>query len=167
MPRNERVAVTTVESKKGESVKSIAEGFGLSARQLSLYNPNLKRLPSGNLAAGQTVLVPTEAVALAAAPVPDPAIERYSSQKTGTTHVVKSGETLGMIAAKYHTTRAALMHTNGLRRGIVFPGQSLVIRTEAGTREVASRQSGSHKEGESGKRRTKKPGRRDSGSRKS
>jgi LysM repeat protein len=41
---------------------------------------------------------------------------------------VKSGETLGAIAKKYHTTTAALMRANGLRRALIFPGQSLVVR---------------------------------------
>ena len=39
-------------------------------------------------------------------------------------HVVRSGETLGGIALKYHTTTATLMRSNGLRRPLIFPGQS-------------------------------------------
>ena len=118
-------------SKKGESFASIARREGIGARQLTLYNPTLKVLKSGNLAPGQTVLVPTAAVASAAVAVPDPSIERYSSSKSSVMHVVKTGETLGGIAKKYHTTTAVLMKRNGLRRAIIFPGQSLVVAAKA------------------------------------
>jgi len=40
---------------------------------------------------------------------------------------VKSGETLGGIAKKYHTSSDALMRANGLKRPLIFPGQSLVV----------------------------------------
>jgi membrane-bound lytic murein transglycosylase D len=131
LPKSERTAISTVESKKGQSLESIARKNGISARQLSAFNPKLRILKSGNLAPGQTLLVPTVAVATAAAIVPDPSIERYSSSRGSTTHVVRSGESLGSIAKKYHTTTAALMRANGLRRPLIFPGQSLVIRGQA------------------------------------
>ena len=131
LPKSERTAISTVESKKGQSLESIARKNGISARQLSAFNPKLRILKSGNLAPGQTLLVPTVAVATAAAIVPDPSIERYSSSRGSATHVVRSGETLGSIAKKYHTTTAALMRANGLRRPLIFPGQSLAIRGQA------------------------------------
>ena len=127
LPKSERLGTRTMASKKGESFASIARREGIGARQLALYNPSLKVLKSGNLAPGQAVLVPTAAVASAALAVPDPSIERYSSSRSSTMHVVKSGETLGGIAKRYHTTTAVLMKRNGLRRAIIFPGQSLVV----------------------------------------
>jgi LysM repeat protein len=123
-------------SKKGESNESIARKAGISARQIVVYNPTLKRLKSGNLAPGQTVLVPTAAVVAASVAVPDPSIERYGSSRS-TMHVVKSGETLGAIAKRYHTTTASLMRANGLRRPLIFPGQSLVVHTTS--RSVAKK----------------------------
>jgi peptidoglycan lytic transglycosylase D len=128
LSKTERTATSAVESKKGQSLESIARKNGISARQLAAFNPKLRILKSGNLAPGQTLLVPTVAVATAAAIVPDPSIERYSSSRGSATHVVRSGETLGGIAKKYHTTTAALMRANGLRRPLIFPGQSLIIR---------------------------------------
>lgn len=73
----ERTAVTIVMTKKGQSMASIARPHGLSARQLGWYNPKAARLKSGNLAAGQTLLVPTRETVLAAADVPNPSLERY------------------------------------------------------------------------------------------
>lgn len=127
LPARERRGLVTVVSKKGESVASIARKHGLSTAQLALFNPKVKRLKSGNLAPGQTVLVPAASVAAAASSVPDPSIERYSTSRRNVTHVVRSGETLSGIAKRYHTTTAALMRANGLRRAMIFPGQSLVV----------------------------------------
>jgi peptidoglycan lytic transglycosylase D len=131
LPSGMRSAFTTTESKKNQSVSSIAQKNGLTARQLAIFNPNLKRLKSGNLVPGQTVLVPTAAVVSAATNAPDPSIERYSSSRTRVLHVVKAGETLGSIAKKYHTSTAALMKANGLKRAILFPGQSIVVGSKA------------------------------------
>ncbi len=147
LPKEDRVATSTVESKKGQSLESIARKNGVSVRQLSAFNPKLRTLKSGNLAPGQTVLVPTVAVASAAAIVPDPAIERYSSSKTSAIHVVRSGETLGGIAKKYNTTTGALMRANGLRRPLIFPGQSLVVRGGApkpAAKQLAAKSSSKH-----------------------
>ena len=128
LPKSEKRGIWTVVSKKGESLGSIAKGEGLNARQIGLYNPKLKVLKSGNLAPGQTVIIPSVDVARAAVNVPDPAVERYGSSVRGvSTHVVKSGETLSAIAKKYHTSSDALMRANGLKRPLIFPGQSLVV----------------------------------------
>src|SRR6185503_13450688 len=128
LPKSERLGMWTVTSKKGESVATIARREGLNARQLLLYNPKLKLLKSGNLAPGQSVIVPTAAVASAAVHVPDPAIERYGPSTASATHVVRAGETLSGIAKKYGTTTAVLMKTNGLKRPLIFAGQSLIVK---------------------------------------
>jgi membrane-bound lytic murein transglycosylase D len=73
----DRTSLTRVKSRKGESMASIARKHGLTAKKLGWYNPRVARLKSGNLVAGQTILVPTVAVASAARDVPNPAIERY------------------------------------------------------------------------------------------
>jgi membrane-bound lytic murein transglycosylase D len=132
LPSAAHTAYKTVESKKGQSVASVANKNGLTAQQLAMFNPKIKRLKSGNLVPGQVVLVPTAAVAAAATNAPDPAIEHYGSSRTRVLHVVKSGETLGSLAKKYHTSTSALMKMNGLKRAIVFPGQSIVVGTRRG-----------------------------------
>jgi len=137
LPPSERKGLSTVVSKKGDNDASIAKKAGIATRQIAVFNPKLRHLKSGNLAAGQTILVPTGAVVAASVAVPDPSIERYGSSHS-TMHVVKSGETLGAIAKKYHTTTASLMRANGLRRPLIFPGQSLVVRSSS--RSVAKKQ---------------------------
>ena len=73
----ERTAFKSVTTKKGESMASIARAHGLTAKQLGWYNPKVVRLKSGNLAAGQKILVPALETARAAADVPNPSLERY------------------------------------------------------------------------------------------
>ncbi len=79
------VAVTRVKSKTGESMASIARKHAMTSKQLGWYNPKAVRLKSGNLAAGQVILVPSKAVVSAARDVPNPAIERYPRRARSTT----------------------------------------------------------------------------------
>jgi peptidoglycan lytic transglycosylase D len=131
LPKSERVGLSTIETRKGQSMASIAKKDGITARALATYNPHAKRLKSGNLVPGQSLIVPTATVVADALSVPDPAIERYGSSRSTTMHVVRSGETLSGIAKRYHTTTAALMRTNHLKRALIFPGQSLVVHAGA------------------------------------
>jgi LysM repeat protein len=139
LPKSDRTALVAVESKKGQSLASIAAKNDISARQLAVYNPSLRALKSGNLAPGQTVLIPTEAVVAAATAAPDPAIEHWgsASSKSVTTHVVRSGESLGSIAKKYHTTTAAIMRANGMKHAVIFPGQSIVVKSSSSSKHAA------------------------------
>lgn len=72
-----RVAVLRMQSRKGESMTSIAQKHGITARQLGWFNPRAEKLKSGNLRAGQIILMPTRATLSAAFDVPNPSIEKY------------------------------------------------------------------------------------------
>jgi LysM repeat protein len=136
-----RIAYKMVTSKKGEYPETIAHRFGLTVKQLKQYNPKLEIVKkTGRLAVGQRVMVPTKAVVAAATDVPDPAIEIYSSSRRF--HVVKRGENLSTIARKYHTSTKALMSLNGLRRAMIFPGQSLVVAGGRSARPSSRRSRG-------------------------
>lgn len=126
LPQEERVGVKRVLTKKSDYPETVAERYGIRTKQVLLFNPKAERSKkTGRLAAGQVLLIPTAAVAAAATDAPDPSIERYSR---GTrTHVVRRGESLGLIAKHYHTTVKSIMALNGLKRSIIFPGQSLVV----------------------------------------
>lgn len=54
---------------------------------------------------------------------PDPAAEVFS------THVVRSGESLSVIARRYDTTVNDLMSLNNLNNYTIFVGQELIYRT--------------------------------------
>ena len=129
-----------VTSKKGERLADIASRSKLTAKQVAWFNPRLSVLKSGRLTTGQTILVPSAAVAAAARDVPDPAVERYGSNGGRvTTHVVRPGENLSIIARKRGTTVADLRRRNGLKKDVIFPGQTLIVRGgSAPTRRSAS-----------------------------
>jgi membrane-bound lytic murein transglycosylase D len=127
-PADVRAGLRSITTRKGQTVASIAQREGISAKQLAGFNPRLHRYKSGRLAPDQVVLVPSRAVIAAERVVPDPAIERYTSESRNPgVHVVKHGENLSTIAAHHHTTVKALMKANHLKRTIVFPGQSLAL----------------------------------------
>jgi membrane-bound lytic murein transglycosylase D len=140
MPKNARLGLFTVETKKGESFASIGRKKGVSARQLALFNPKVKKLKSGNLRAGTMLLVPSESVASASASIPDPDIERYgpSAGVATTTHLVKRGETLSGIAQRFGTSTATLMRLNGLKKPLIFAGQTLVVKGTAKASKATS-----------------------------
>jgi membrane-bound lytic murein transglycosylase D len=123
---DDRVGARTIVAEKNATWASIARKHKVSARAVSAYNPKVKANKStGRIASGTSILVPTAAVAAAALPVPDPAIERYGS---GTrTHVVRQGENLSVIAKRYRTSPAAIMRLNRLKKPLIFPGQELLV----------------------------------------
>ena len=132
LPGSDRSAYTRVLSKKGDTRVALARRAHITAKQLDWYNPKLEvAKKSGRVAAGQVVLVPSEAVVAAARDVPNPSIEIYGSSRAAVYHTVKSGETLGGIAKRYKTTTQAVMRLNGLRKSIIIPGQRLVVKGSA------------------------------------
>ena len=136
IPKAAKVATRVVESKKGDTVDRLAEKNRISSRSLIAFNPNLRRLkPSGRLAPGQAILIPSPSVASAALTVPDPSIEKYAGgSKRLKVHTVKRGETVRSIAGKYNTTPARIMNLNGMKRPVIFAGQSIVVSRTGATK---------------------------------
>ena len=105
---DERSGGVRVESKKGESMSSIARKHGISAKQLAWYNPKISRLKNGNLVAGQRIFVPTKATVSAAIEVPNPSIEKYPRRaKVGKKHVAKKHVTKKQVTKKHTTKKVA------------------------------------------------------------
>jgi membrane-bound lytic murein transglycosylase D len=129
IPETERRAFRTITSKAGETRAAVARRYDLSAAQLESFNPGVRSTRNGALVAGQSLRIPTRGVVEFARTVPDPSIERYGTTVRGArrTHVVRSGESLGVIARRYGTTVSALMRANGMRRDVIFPGQVILI----------------------------------------
>lgn len=76
-----RLALTRVESKKGQSMASIGRKYDLTARQLGWFNPKVAKLKSGALRARQVILVPRHDVVALARDVPNPSIEKYPARR--------------------------------------------------------------------------------------
>jgi len=150
LPASERQAFKRVTTKKGESLTSIAKRHNVQVRQLQWFNRKIAT-KKGRLVVGQTLLVPSGEVLLAALDVPDPSIERYGTSAASRggrgTHLVRRGETLGGIAKRYKTSVATLMRLNGLKRPVIYAGQSIVVRggsvasSRTSTKKVATRSS--------------------------
>lgn len=151
LPKAERTAYKRVLSKKGDTPAALARRNGIAAHQLKWYNPHLEvSRRTGRLVPGQVIIVPTEAVVAAAHDVPDPAVEIYGASRRGRTiyHTVRAGENLDRIARRYGTTSKAIMRLNGLRKSIIFPGQTLVVKaggSSAGHRAAKPSQAHSKK----------------------
>jgi membrane-bound lytic murein transglycosylase D len=130
----ERIPFEVVVTRKNESLASIARRYDISERQLTWYNRKISYVRRGKLTAGQKLLVPSPVVLAAAFDVPDPAVERYGSSRSASgrvVHVVKRGESLGTIARKYRTSSATLIRLNRLKKPIIYPGQSIIVRGSA------------------------------------
>lgn len=137
LPEGERRAVERVITRRGESMTTLARRHGVTVKQLGWYNPKVAKLKSGLLRTGQTLLIPSRAVVLAARDVPNPAIERYGTSARSTakrstagraTHTVRKGESLGVIAKRYGTTVKRLQSLNGMKGTAIRSGKKLRVR---------------------------------------
>jgi LysM repeat protein len=105
----------------GETLFRIAQRYGVSIQALALAN-NL--LNPGAIYPGQQLAIP-------GAGTPEPAVTpppaAGTTPATGT-HIVQSGETLGMIGARYGVSVAGIAQANALSNpSLIFSGQQLVI----------------------------------------
>ncbi|MGV3709445.1 MAG: transglycosylase SLT domain-containing protein [Gemmatimonas sp.] len=133
MPDESKIGYRSVKTTGSESSASIASKAGISSKQLAMYNPGLKSTKKGKLVSGQTVRVPTAQTVAAASSVPDPSIERYGTStvaatRSGAVHIVKRGESLGLIARRYKTTVANIKRLNNMRGDRVVAGQALRVK---------------------------------------
>jgi membrane-bound lytic murein transglycosylase D len=138
LPRPDRVATHSLETKRGDTPARLAREYGISESAIRAFNPGLRRLKSGRFAVGQRLLVPTVAVASAALDVPDPAIEKYPKSSTRVKiHTVKKGETVAAIARSFNTTPERIMSLNGLKKPMIFAGQTLIVSRVAKAKRKA------------------------------
>ncbi|MCP5079130.1 MAG: LysM peptidoglycan-binding domain-containing protein, partial [Psychromonas sp.] len=92
--------------RSGESLSVIAARYGTSSLVLKKHN----KLRSTSLAVGQKLKIPADASRL-------------------TTHKVRSGESLSIIAKRYGTTTSQIKSINKLRSSSLAIGQLLTIPT--------------------------------------
>ena len=96
---------------RGDTYYSIAREYKTTMNAIKEVNPGVD--PT-KLQLGQKINVPAPAASATARPRP-----------TGSTHVVKSGDTLGRIARKHKTTVDRLRAVNGLTSDRILVGQVL------------------------------------------
>lgn len=113
---------------RGETLTKIAAVYGTSARNLAdankLTNPNL-------ILIGQEILVPASSTGSAGSGGSSGSsggASASTSTRSGDYHVVKSGETIESIAAKYGGVSAAAIRTaNGIVGDTVYTGSRLFL----------------------------------------
>ncbi len=98
--------------RSGEVLGSIARRYGTSVREVQRLN----NLRGTLIRPGQRLIVRAPA---------RPTTQLASSANT---HVVKSGETLGVIAGRYRVSVHQLQQWNNLRGSTIYAGQNLVVR---------------------------------------
>lgn len=118
--------------KPGETLKSIANRYRVSTRELAnLNNLSVKEsIPAGTvllLPRGAGIRVPQKTVQTSIARVP-------SSNATGEmspdfiNHTVKRGESLWSISEQYNVTVQSLFKWNNLKRSQIMPGKQIRIK---------------------------------------
>jgi len=137
-------ATTHYKIRRGDTVESVSENFGVSARMLRVWN-HLK----GNSLAGRRILYlhlpvtrsasETQVAARHSTGSHHPAPRTHAGTQTATAtrtpapnavlhHRVKRGETLSSIATSYNTTVSVLKHDNQ-NIAALRPGMILVVRS--------------------------------------
>ncbi|PKF61190.1 hypothetical protein CW745_11185 [Psychromonas sp. psych-6C06] len=113
-----RTSLATVHTvRKGESLSVIAQKYGKQSKELKTFN----NLRSTSLAIGQKIKIPGVASQVAETPVKATLIHPPS------VHIVRSGESLSVIAKKYATSSNAIKSYNKLRSTSLAIGQKLKI----------------------------------------
>lgn len=126
-PRNEFVYHRV---KKGESLSTIARRYHSSVKKIMWAN-NLKR--SSYIVAGKRLKIPLRGT------VVTPAQTASSTKKVWNgKHVVKSGDSLWILAKRYHTTTRKIQDVNGLKTSKLIINQVLKVpSTEDGIPDLA------------------------------
>jgi peptidoglycan lytic transglycosylase D len=117
---------TRYKVRKGDTVTSIADDFGVPADKLRKWN----RLKGNKLRAGRTVVIYRP---VAQAEPASAGSKGKGNKNNGLTagqrlHTVRAGDTLYSIAAEYGTSVAALRRDNRRASDVLRPGDVLVIK---------------------------------------
>lgn len=123
---------TTHKVRRGESLFSIAEDYGVTIDNLKEWN----NLSGSSIDAGQTLIVNASAAK---------ALKKSSGsseKKAATTkHKVRRGETLGAIASRYGVTVDNLKDWNNLSSSRIDVGQTLIVKGSKSTSSLRSSKS--------------------------
>jgi membrane-bound lytic murein transglycosylase D len=132
-PSIERYGSSTAASthvvKRGEVLGTIASRYGLTVARLKAMNG----LRSDNIRVGQTLVVrggttPARSATASGSTRSSSGATTGRAAAATTTHSVRSGESLGVIAQRYGTSVARIKALNGLKSDKIEVGQKLVVR---------------------------------------
>lgn len=113
---------------RGDTISAIAGRYGLDTRAVLALN---KLQANTVIYPGQRIrLTGSAPAATKAAPAPSAAVKSASASSAGAgrVYVVKSGDTLGGIAARHGVGLSEVLKWNGLNMGsIIYPGQKIKV----------------------------------------
>lgn len=104
-----KTSTTTYKIQSGDTLSKIATVYKTTVAELKKLNG----YKSDTIYAGKTMKVPVNGAKTST--------QKYDSYK------IKSGDTLGHIAIKYHTSVAQLKKLNGLKSDTIYAGKSLKV----------------------------------------
>ena len=137
VPTAERSAVTMHKVKAGETVASVAKKYGVTAALVRSANRLSTR---AGVKSGSTLFIPVSRTLPASVfRAPEPIVTAAATTRT---HIVRRGETLSGIAARYGVSVSSLRSTNRLSsKATIRSGQKLLVRRSGGTAAPAARRS--------------------------
>ena len=113
--------------KRGDTLSKIAAQFGTTVSQLKALN----NLSSDIIYAGSTLKVSGQPVKQSETKIDTETTANVSTNTTAnastTEYVIKSGDTLGMIAAQFSISVQSIKSLNGLSSDLIFAGQKLKV----------------------------------------
>ena len=114
--------------RKGDSLSKIADQFSMSVAELKRING----LRSNNIYPGQKLRMHADAVQQTRSPsyTVQPSRTRPSLSHVGMDYVVRRGDSLSKIAARFSMSVSELKRNNGIRSDRIYVGQRLKIRTQ-------------------------------------
>ena len=123
-PQQDQKNVSVYTIKSGDTLSKIAGQFSTTVSQLKALN----NLTSDRIYAGKTLKVSGQPVAESVKQPEQTQANAPTTASAGTTdYVIKSGDTLGAIAAKFSTSVQNLKSLNGLKSDLIFAGQRLKV----------------------------------------
>ncbi len=123
LPASQRVTFREHIVRSGETLSGVARRYGVALEDVRAANP---RVRSTRLRRGQLVIVPTQgpisAEVARQVSAPEPADAAW--------HRVRRGETLGLIARRYHVSQRQIQSWNGMGKSTrIRSGQRLRVST--------------------------------------
>lgn len=112
--------MSTYRIKSGDTLSRIALNHGTSVSALMKANPSIRN--ANMISAGASIQLPGSK-------------DSFSPPKssTGASYTVRSGDSLGAIAARFGTSVSAIASRNGIRNAnLIYPGQKLSIPGKSG-----------------------------------
>jgi LysM repeat protein len=109
--------------KRGDTLSKIAAQFGTTVSQLKALN----NLSSNMIYAGSTLKVSGQPVKQSETKTETVAKAPTTANASTTEYVIKSGDTLGKIAAQFSISVQSIKSLNGLSSDLIFAGQKLKV----------------------------------------